>query len=129
VKALLRLAAVVSLSWAALLIVFKEQVFTPPALSPLGQAFANGLGVAHLVFACLFWYAARAPAANRGAIYTAIMLMALRTANDLYQLLILLPPDQALISLADLVVSVGLLVGILEALPRVLGHQAGHSAV
>jgi hypothetical protein len=125
---LLRIAGAVSLVWAVLLLGFKEHLFGRPALSPLGRAFANGLGITQLVFAYVFWYAAAAPAANRGALYAAIMLMALRTANDLYQLLVLLPPEQALVSLADLVVSVALLVGILEALPRVLVRKGTDAA-
>ena len=127
-KVLLRIAAAVSLAWAAVLLLLKEELFAGALLSPLGRAFANGLAISQLVFAYLFWYAATAPATNRGAIYAAIMLMALRTANDLYQLLVLLPPEHALISLGDLVVSVALLVGILEALPRLLAPKAGADA-
>lgn len=122
---LLRIAATFSLAWAVALLAFKKELFGATALPPLGRAFANGLGIAHLVYAYVFWYAARAPAAHRAVIYAAIMLMALRTINDLYQLLALLPPEQALISLFDLVVSVALLVGILESLPRVLGRKSG----
>ena len=117
---LLRIAAVVSLVWALALLLLKKPLFGVAAVPPLAAAFANGLAITNVVFAYMFWYAAGAPAVNRGAIYGAIMLMALRTANDLYQLLVLLPPDQALLSLADLVISVALLVGILEALPRLL---------
>lgn len=125
---LLRIAAAVQLAWAVLLIALKDKLFAATALPPLGRAFANGLGITQCVLAYIFWRAAGAPAANRSAIYAAIMLMALRTANDLYQLLVLLPPDQALISLADLVVSVALLVGILEALPRVLVREGTDAA-
>jgi hypothetical protein len=123
VSALLRIAAAVSLVWAAVLLVGKKMLFGALVMPPLGAAFANALALAHLVFAYMFWYAAGAPALHRGAIYGAIMLMALRTANDLYQLLVLLPPDQALLSLGDLVISVALLVGILEALPRLLAQK------
>ena len=125
---LLRIAAAFSLVWAVALLAFKKELFGATALPPLGRAFANGLGIAHVVYAYVFWYAARAPAVNRAAIYAAIMLMGLRTINDLYQLLVLLPPDQALISLFDLVVSVALLVGILESLPRVVGRKGGDTA-
>jgi hypothetical protein len=125
VSVLLRIAAAFSLAWAVALLAFKTELFDAATLPSLGRAFANGLGIAHVVYAYVFWYAASAPAANRGVIYGTIMLMALRTANDLYQLLVLLPPEQALISLFDLVVSVALLVGILESLPRVLGRQGG----
>lgn len=122
---LLRIAAAFSLAWALALFAFKKELFGAALLPPLGRAFANGLGIAHVVYAYIFWYAAGAPAANRGVLYAAIMLMALRTANDLYQLLVLLPPEQALISLFDLVVSVALLVGILESLPRLVGRTGG----
>jgi hypothetical protein len=126
VSALLRIAAVVSLAWAVVLLAFKRELFAGAFISPLGRALANGLAVTQLVLAYVFWSAAATPTANRAAIYAAIMLMALRTSNDLYQLLVLLPPQQALISLADLVVSVGLLVGILEALPRVAAQDGGN---
>jgi hypothetical protein len=124
VSILLRIAAAVSLAWAVLLLGAKNAVFFAAQLTPLVRAFANGLGIAHLVLAYIFWHAARAPAANRGAIYGAIMLMVLKTANDLYEMLVLLSGRQALISLADLVFSVALLVGILEALPRMLAAPA-----
>jgi hypothetical protein len=123
VNVLLRIAAVVSLAWAVVLLALKDRLFGTAGMPPLGRAFANGLGITQLVLAYVFWYAARAPATQRGAVYAAIIWMALRTANDLYQLLVLLPPDQALISLADLVLSVALLVGILEALPRMLARE------
>ncbi len=120
---LLRIAASVSLAWAALLLGLKDQLIAAEQLSPSPRAFANGLGIANVVLAFVFWHAAGAPAQNRSAVYGAIMLMALRTANDLYELLVLLPPNQALVSLADLVFSVALLVGILEALPRMVGEE------
>ncbi len=123
VGVLLRIAAVVSLVWGLALLMLKRPLFGAAATVPVAAAFANGLAIANVAFAYMFWYAAVAPAVNRGAIYGAILLMALRTSNDLYQLLVLLPPDQALLSLADLVISVGLLVGILEALPRLLAEK------
>jgi hypothetical protein len=123
VSVLLRLSAGVSLAWAVLLLALKDQTLSVEQLSPLARALANGLGIANLVLAYVFWYAARAPASNRGAVYGAIMLMVFKTANDLYEMLVLLPPDRALVSLADLVLSVGLLVGLLEALPRMLAAQ------
>jgi len=120
VSLLLRIAALISLAWAVLLLACKDATMPADVLSPLTRALGNGLGVSSLVFAYLFWHGARDPNRNRGAVYCAIMLMALKIANDLYELLVLLSGAQALASLGDLVVSVGLLVGILEALPRTL---------
>lgn len=117
---LLRIMAAVTFAWAVLLLGLKGQVIPAADLSPLARALANGLGIANLVLTFIFWSASRDPAAHRGVVYAAIMLAALKTANDLYELLVLLPPHQALVSLADLVFSVALLVGILEALPRML---------
>ena len=117
---LLRITAILGIGWAIFLLGFKDQVIAAAELSPLTRAFANGLGIANLTLAYAFWHGARDPAANRGAVYTAIILLGLKIANDLHELLVLLPPHQAVISLADLVVSLALLVGILEALPRTL---------
>ncbi len=115
---LLRVMAALSLLWALMLLGFKDRVIDAQQLSPLACALANGLGAAHLVLAYVFWYGARAPAVHRGAIYAAVMLLVTKTANDLYGVLVLLPPGLALVSLLDLVVSVALLVSILESLPR-----------
>ena len=125
---LLRITAGVSFLWAVTLLGLKDHLIAADQLSPITRALANGLGIAQLVLACVFWYAALAPAAYRGVVYGAITLLALRTANDLYELLVLLPGDRALVSLADLVVSVALLVGILEALPRMLARGPNRAA-
>jgi hypothetical protein len=127
VSILLRAIAVLSLAWAVLFLCFKERFAATGEMPSLMRALANGLGVANLVLAFVFWQAAGDPAANRGVVYGAIMLSALKTANDLYDLLVLLPPDRALVSLGDLVLSVALLVGILEALPKTLPRRrSGH---
>ena len=120
---LLRIAAVVSLVWAVLLLGLKEGVIAAEQITPVVIALANELAIANVALGYMFWHAARDPAANRGAIYGGIALMVLKTANDLYEMLVLLPPGIALVSLGDLVVSVALLVGLLEALPRTLGPK------
>jgi hypothetical protein len=115
---LLRLTALLMLAWAVFLFALKGLVVAQDGLSPQVRALANGLAVANAALAYVFWYGARDPAANRGAVYGAIILLALKLANDLYELLVLLPSRGATISLADLVVTLTLLVGIIEALPR-----------
>ena len=119
---LLRLTAILSLCWTILLLGRKELVVGVALLSPPVRAMANALGIANLVLAYVFWTAARKPAANRGTVYGAIALLAIKVATDSYDLLVLLPPSQAMVSLADLVLSLALLVGMLEALPRILGE-------
>ena len=123
-RVLLRVTAFLSLAWAVLLLGFKEQVLNADQLSPQVCALANGLGIADVVLAYVFWNAAYDPAAHRGPVYGAIILMAMKMSNDLYELLVLLPPERTFFSLADLVLSIGLLVGILEALPRMLGARS-----
>ena len=125
VSALLRLAAAVSLGWAVLLIGFKHQLLVADHWHPLMRSLANGLGVAYLALGYSFWYAARNPSEHRGTIYAALILMAFKMVNDVYEVLALLPGELALISLADLVLSTGLLVGLLEALPRTFASAKG----
>jgi len=120
VSVLLRVIAALSLLWALILLCFKDLLIEAQQLSSLARALANGLGAGHLALAYMFWYGSRAPAEHRGAIYGAIILLVTKTANDLYGLLVLLPPGQALASLLDLVVSITLLVSVLESLPRTL---------
>jgi hypothetical protein len=115
---LLRLSALSCALWAVCLLVFKDQVIAVDQLTPVARGLANGLGISQLILVYFFLSAARAPAENRVAIQAAIALMAIRTANDLYEIIILLPPMEALGSVLDLMMSVALLVGLLEALPR-----------
>ena len=117
---LLRLTALLALAWAVFLLALEAHVLAWEELSPQLRAFANGLAIANVALAYVFWHGARDPAANRGAVYGALILLALKLANDLYELLVLLPARGAAISLADLVVALALLVGILEALPRMV---------
>ncbi len=118
---LLRLSALSCLLWAVALLGFKNIAIAPDQLTPVARALANGLGIAQLVLMYFFWSASAAPAENRVAIQAAIFLMAVKTANDLYEIIVLLPPQEALASVIDLMLSVALLVGLLEALPRTFG--------
>jgi hypothetical protein len=115
---LLRLSALSCALWAVCLLGFKDQVISTEQLTPVARALANGLGITQLILVYFFWTAARAPAENRITIQAAIALMAIRTANDLYEIIVLLPPAEALGSVLDLIMSVALLVGLLESLPR-----------
>lgn len=115
---LLRLSALSCLLWAVCLLGFKDAAIAPDQLTPVARGLANGLGITQIVLIYFFWTAAAAPAENRVTIQAAIFLMAAKTANDLYEIIILLPPQEALGSVIDLMMSVALLVGLLEALPR-----------
>ena len=115
---LLRVVAGLSLLWALIFLGFKDRLIAPADLSPLASAMANALGGAHVALAYVFWYGARAPMVHRSAIYGAVIFLVSKTANDLYGMLVLLPPRFALISLLDLVLSIALLVSVLESLPR-----------
>lgn len=118
---LLLLAGAVSLAWAAVLLLWQGVYLGDAAAAPATLSLAHHLAISHLVLGGLFLHAARDPAANRASIYAAIAFSALRMVGDGYDVLVLLPPEQALFRLADLVLSVGLAVGLLEALPGTLG--------
>jgi len=122
-RVLLRITAAAAFGWAILLLACKHVLLSDDAFSPIAQGLGNALGIANVVLAYLFWYASRDPLANRGTVYGAIMWTAFKTANDLFDLLVLLPPNHVLPSLGDLAVSLTLLVGLLEALPRLLAGQ------
>lgn len=117
---LLRLTALSCLVWAALLLGLKDRLVATEQLTAVARALANSLGLTQLVLAYVFWSAAKAPALHLKTIYAAMFLLAAKTANDLYDVLVLLPASEALASVLDLIVSVALLVGLLEALPRTL---------
>lgn len=121
---LLLLAGAVSLAWAVVLSVFRGTYLGHEPVLPVTASLSLTLAISQFVLGTLFLYAARDPAGNRGAIYAAILLSALKMIKDGYDVVVLLPPDQALFSLADLVLSVGLCVGLLEALPRTIGTNA-----
>jgi hypothetical protein len=125
VSLLLRLTALLLLAWVVFLLALKGHVIAPQELSVQVSALADGLAIAYVALAYVFWHGARDPSANRGAVYAAIILLTLKLANDLYELLVLLPAREAAISLADLVIALALLVSILEALPRMI--KAGES--
>jgi heme A synthase len=120
VSLLLRIAAIYSFAWAIAL--------SSPASLPGGaaagaaaQALAMGLGVANLAYAVLFWTAARAPAAHRQIVYTALLVFGLRAAMGTYQVLYALDGSPAVLQLIDMVLSVAAFVGMLNLLPGVLG--------
>lgn len=118
-KALLRVAAGLSLAWAFVL--FSD----PPQLAgdatALGAlSLARGLAIAHLGFALLFWRAARDPRRERTIIYAALLVLALRAANGVYEVLYVLQGRAAVASLTDMVTSIALFVGVLNALPGAL---------
>jgi hypothetical protein len=96
-------------------------------LSPLGTAFGYRLAGASLGLGLLFGIACTNPLRHLGAISAGLALLAVRVVAALIEVLGLLPGTVALFSLADLVVSVALFVGILEALPTLRGLNRARS--
>ncbi|HVN86083.1 MAG TPA: hypothetical protein VMW17_14690 [Candidatus Binatia bacterium] len=121
----LRITAVISLLWAVLLVPGQSIYLVGERATPLHQALGNGLGIASVVFAFMFWRAAADPPHERTTIYGAMLLLACKIANDLYELLGLLKGPEAFPSMIDLIASLALLVGMLQALPATLA--AGRS--
>lgn len=117
---LLRATAITMLLWAVGLFFGLGHAIPAEQLNPTTVALANGLAAASVSFAFAFWAASSETPPNRTVIFTAILILVLKTAADLYELLVLLKGGAAMVSLADLVLSVGLCVGIIEALPSAL---------
>jgi hypothetical protein len=126
VPVFLRIAAVFALLRAVGLYFFRNMVLgLLLAASPLCVALANGLVLANLGFAFLFWRAGANPAAERTGVYTALLVTGLRGATGTYEVLYLLEGQAAGITLIDMVASIALFVGILNALPATLRQEAG----
>jgi hypothetical protein len=120
VSIFLRITSVISLLWAALLAAGRQTYLVGERATPLHHALANGLAIACVVFAFMFWRAAADPPRERTAVYGAVLLLALKVANDLYELLALLQGPEAFPSMLDMIASLALLVGVLQALPATL---------
>jgi hypothetical protein len=116
----LRIAAVLALLRSAGLYFFKATVLGSLAGSPLCIALANGLVVANLGLAFLFWRAGANPVGERSGMYTALLVSGLRGVSGTVEVLYLFEGNTAAVSLIDMVASIALFVGILNALPGTL---------
>lgn len=119
----LYIAALLALFRAVALFFFAPVVLGALAHVPLAVALMNGLACANLGFAFLFWRTGRHPAAERTGIYTALLVIGLRSVSGVYEVLYLLEGDAAVIALIDMVASIALFVGILNTLPGTLQRR------
>ena len=118
---LLRVSAVFSALWAFAWPVFLAAEHDAGVVLPsLAVSLAGGLAIAHLGFAYLFWRASHDPAQHRGSIFTALLVLGLRAAKGIYEVLYLLDGDSAVLGLIEMAASLALFIGILNALPSVL---------
>jgi heme A synthase len=120
VSLILRIAAIYSLAWA---IGLACPDWLPGGASADAAQRATGyaLAVANLGYAVIFWTAAGAPKAHRLILYVALLIFGLRGAIGTYQVLYALDGAPAVLQLIDMVLSVAAFVGMLNALPGVLG--------
>lgn len=116
---LLRINALVSLAWAGVLFVTPAEF----AAGPLARTLAQLLAAHYATLAGLCIWAARAPANHIAIVVAAIATSAARIVIDLVGLLGDLPPEPAVYFVVDLLVAVALLVGLLEALPRLRARR------
>lgn len=120
VNILLRIAAFYSLAWALVLAVPAWLPFDVQKPSVEMRSMANGLVIANLALAYLFNRAAADPPAHRGALYVALLVFGLRGAVGTYEVLYLLDGTAAVMRLTDMVLSLALFIGLLNALPGTL---------
>lgn len=124
-SAILRIAAAYSLAWAVALFV-PHLLPGGAATEPPARAVALALAIANLAYAVLFWVAAGAPARHRLILYVALLVFGLRGAIGTYEVLYALDGTPAVLQLIDMVLSVAAFVGMLNALPGVLGVGRQH---
>jgi heme A synthase len=120
VSSLLRVAAFYSFAWAVGL-ACPGLLPADPASEAALRSLELALMGANLAFAYLFWIAAAAPASARPTLYAALLVFGLRAAIGTYEVLYVLEGAAAVIRLVDMVLSLALFVGILNALPGALG--------
>lgn len=114
---LLRIAAVYSLAWAIALAHPAWLAFGAGMPTAEIRSLAHGLAIANLAFAYLCKRAASDPAGERGIFYGALLLFGLRGVVGTYEVLYLLDGPPAVVRLFDMVFSLALFVGMLNALP------------
>ena len=121
---LLRIAAAYSLAWSIGLAVpaWWPADFGVP--TPEMRSMAIGLAIANLALAYLFNRAASDPTRQRGTLYAALLVFGLRGLLGTYEVLYTLDGPAAVVRLADMVLSLALFVGMLNALPGTLHNAA-----
>jgi hypothetical protein len=120
----LRITAVLTALWAGVWLYLARSEAAPGGGSePLAVSLGDGLAVANLGFAFLFWRAAANPSGERLAVYTALLTLALRTAKGSYDVLYRLDGTAGALGLIEMVASLALFVGILNALPATLAPR------
>jgi hypothetical protein len=120
VSILLRIAAVVSLGWAVVLLVARPLALGLLGNDPVGASVTNGLAILHAAWALMLWRAAADPSRDRTVVYGALVVFGLRAAKGTYEVLYVLEGTVAVVNLIDMVTSLALFVGILNALPGAL---------
>jgi hypothetical protein len=123
VNILLRVAAFYSLAWSVLLAFPSWLPFDLSMPNVEMRSMASGLAVANLGFAYLFNRAAADPPQHRGILYTALLVFGLRGVLGTYEVLYLLDGTAAVLRLTDMVLSLALFVGLLNALPGTLQRE------
>lgn len=126
-KNLLRIAAFYSLAWAIALAFPACLPFDIGAPTAELRSMANGLAIANLALAYLFNRAAGDPPRQRGVLYGALLVFGLRGLVGTWEVLYLLNGPPAVLRLVDMVLSVALFVGMLNALPAALQGDGGTS--
>lgn len=127
---LLRIAAAVYLIWAALLFWCRPIVLGAAAGNePVAGSVASVLAIAHVGWAFLLWRASHDPARERSILYGTLVLAALRAVSGTYQVLYVIEGPAAMANLVDMVTSLALFVGMINALPQTLrGEEAAEAA-
>ncbi len=119
----LTISALLFLAWSVVLLLSPHVVLSP-AQAAEHETVVAVAAVANLLCAGLASWSATNPRLRRAGIYSTLLALLAKWIVDLYGVLEALPPQQAALTLADLILSVALLVGILESLPRIVAAKS-----
>lgn len=115
----LKLASLLSVAWV-LLLVLRPSSGAGELVAMTSVPGAVLLGLVHAGLAILFWWGSEDPPRRRVAVYTGLVLFALRSAAGIYLVLYRVEGDAAMILLVEMVLSIGLLSALINGLPAVL---------
>ena len=114
------------MAWSAVLLWSPLTLLSAAHVSEHASLIAC-MAIAQFALAVLAGWSATSPCSRRAGVYTTILGLLAKWIVDIYGVLVALPPQQAALTLADLILCVALLVGVLEALPRIVGAEAARA--
>jgi len=112
----LKFAALVSVAWVVML-VLRPADGARELVQILSVPGAIATAVAHAGLAALFWWGSSDPPRRLVAVYTGMVVFAIRAAAGIYLVLYVLKGGPAMIVMVEMVLAIGLLSALINGLP------------